>query len=327
MAHPHRKEAADGHNAKLKRMTEDYGLASGPANNLSAPPNALKPEGDEKPIGFGTDSTAPRGRFDRAGRNSPVATPVSTLKHGGHAKHKRRAAGGKVEVTGEGPAGRYDTQGSVLNRARGGRKGHGKGATVNVLVAPQHGAGGPGGPPVVPVPPVAGGMPPVVAVRPPGPPMGAGPMPGGPIVPPGPVLPGPVAPGAPGGIPPGMLPPRKHGGAVGRKHGGGLGHFDPTGSHGGGGKRGPDGHFDPTGSRKSGGRVEDSVGGSGEGDTMMAHSRKEQGLKPPMVASDGALGGRHMPKHHHLTAGAATGVARLEKMGMKPRHDHRKQVV
>jgi hypothetical protein len=299
MAHPHGKEAKDGHNAKLKKMTSDYGLASGPANNINAPPERFKGEGPEDSIGFGANSEGPPpGRSDRASRKQLVANPVATLKHGGRPKH--RARGGRADG---GPAGAVLSQDRGLapiasKRARGGRKGHGK-TQVNVLVAPQHGAGAPGGAPVVPVPPVAGGMPPAaVPARPPGPPMGAGPM-----VPPVPV-PGPMAPGAPGGIPPGVLPPRKAGGSVGRK---------------------------------AGGSVEGGMGG----DEMMAYSRKEQGLKAPVVAGSE---GRHMPRggrqdaisgsgdgngvgKHHLTAGAVSGLGRLERMGKKPKPNTEKQVV
>jgi hypothetical protein len=259
MAHPNRKEGQDSHNAKLKRMTEDYGLASGAANNKLAPSESMKGgEGPEDAIGFGANPDKPRGRADRAGRKQLVANPVATLKTGG----------------------------SVSKRARGGRKGHGR-TQVNVVVAPQ-GAGVHGGaPPVVPVPPVAGGMPPaVMAPRPPGPPMGAGPMgpppmagPGGPPIP--------MAPGAPGGVPPGLLPPRRYGGAIHRKDGG-------------------------------------SIGGSGAGDTMMKHSRKEQGLAPP---SQGEAGSKYPKIKHHMTAGSVSGEGRLEKIGRKPKVDHRTQVV
>jgi len=188
MAHPHRKEASEGHNAKLKRMTEDYGGAD-PSANIANPQTRAggKEEGPEPAIGFGADSNVPRGRADRAGRKQGVSNPVATLKSGGAAK-----------------------------RAHGGRTKHGKkgGTHVNVLVAPQGGGGAPMARPVAAVPPMLPGAPPPGAGMPPKPPMGAGPMPpGGPM---GGPMPGgpPMAPGAPGGIPPGLIPPRKRGGPV-----------------------------------------------------------------------------------------------------------------
>lgn len=186
MAHPNRKEAQAGHNAKLKRMTEDYGDASGPTNNISNPQTRAggKEPGPEPAIGFGADSNRPRGRADRASRKQGVSNPVATMKRGGAAK-----------------------------RAHGGRTKHkGKGTHVNVIVAPQGGGGAPPvARPVAAVPPV---LPRAVAppAPPPRPPMGAGPMAAGPM--PGGGAPPPMAPGAPGGIPPGLMPPRKRGGRV-----------------------------------------------------------------------------------------------------------------
>lgn len=182
MAHPHKSESVSGHNAKLKKMTDGYGGAN-PRDNISAPTNRYKQEGPEPAIGFGADSTAPRGRADRASRKQGVSNPVATLKRGGAPK---RAHGGRMK----------------------GKK-HG-GTHVNVLVAPQGGGGAPMARPVAAVPPMLPGAPPPGAMpprppMPPGGPMGAGPMPGGAP---------PMAPGAPGGIPPGLIQPRKHGGKV-----------------------------------------------------------------------------------------------------------------
>lgn len=176
-----RKSSQEGQNAKLRRMTQDYGLASGPANNKLAPPNANKGEGPQEAVGFGADETAglPRARADRAGRKSAVANPVPTYAKGGAAK-----------------------------RAHGGRTGKKAGAThVNVIVAPQ-GGGAAGAPGPVAAPPMAGPPP----AMPPKPPMAAGPM-GPPAIPPG-AAGLPMAPGAPGGLPPGIVPPRAKGGRV-----------------------------------------------------------------------------------------------------------------
>lgn len=181
MAHPHLKEARDGHGAKLRAMTEDYGSASGPKNNISGPTNRFKQEGPEDAVGFGADSTKPRGRADKASRKQTIANPVATLKTGGAVQ---RAHGGRA----------------------GKKKGHG--THVSVIVAPQ-GGGAPGGAPMpmarppMPMPASAGAMPPGI---PPGaPPPGAGAMPPRPPMAPG----GPMA--APGSVPPGLVPRAKGG--------------------------------------------------------------------------------------------------------------------
>jgi hypothetical protein len=115
----------------------------------------------------------------------------SALKHE-HKTHK--ADGGAV-------APRQD---KVARRARGGKVGHkGKGHTsVNVIVAPQQGAGGGG---MVPHPAMAGPAP-----APAGPPPGAVPPGGG--MPPGAMAGRPPMPPGGGMPPPGMMPPRAHGG-------------------------------------------------------------------------------------------------------------------
>ena len=177
MAHPQLKLSRDGHGEKLRRMTDEYGSASGPANNILAETNRGKANGPEEAVGFGADASAARARGDRPSRKTSAANPVSTY-----------AAGGSVA------------------RAHGGRTKHGKkGSThVNVMVAPQ-GGGSATPPPVLPV----GGPPPGMPMPPPKPPM---PPPGGPMAGPGPLA-GPMPPTPPGMPPPGMMPPRKHGGA------------------------------------------------------------------------------------------------------------------
>src|ERR1035437_947468 len=138
--------------------------------------------------------------------------------HGATALKKRRARGGKVE--GKKPRMRLDRKArhsdaaedrEIVKRmgkpedlkkdgyARGGALKGKKGTTVNVIIAPQ---GGAGGAPGMPPPPPGAAPPPPTMIRPP-PPALAGPPPGM-----GPGLP----PGAP---PPGM---RKDGGRVSYPH-------------------------------------------------------------------------------------------------------------
>lgn len=172
MAHPHKAEATDAINAKMRRMTTHYGEAN-PKMNIKAPTEKFKIEGPESHVGFGADADAVSSRADRP-RRSPSANPVATYKRGGKAAYE---AGGGVCA----PA--------VSSRARGGRLGHKghKGSThVNVVVAPQgQGAAPPMAPPpalaaLAPKPPMAGpppamppaGGPPPMA-GPAGPPAGA----------------------------------------------------------------------------------------------------------------------------------------------------------
>ena len=201
MAHPMKKESMDGINAKMRKMTQDYGSASGPANNIPAETNRLKGEGPEDVPGFGADASAPKARGDRSKRTS-AANPVSTYRKGGRVK---RADGGDVSPIEE--ANRDQAMSKPSGRARGGRT-KGKGTHVNVIVAPQGAGAGAMPPPVLPVggPPGLGAAPPMMPPKPPMmPPIGG---PGGP--PPG----MPMAPGAPGGLPPGIMPPRAKGGRV-----------------------------------------------------------------------------------------------------------------
>ena len=205
MAHPNKKDSAAAHTDKMRRMTQDYGSAAGPDENIPAESDSLKQEGDEDSVGFGSDSSAPSARRgDRARRGTAAANPVSTYRKGGRVKSKKRADGGDVSSI---ETANRD-QAMATPRARGGRT-KAKGTHVNVIVAPQGGgAGAPMPPPVLPVggPPPMAGMPPKPPMMPPG---GAPPM-GGAMPPPG--LLG--APGAPGGMPPGIMPPRATGGRV-----------------------------------------------------------------------------------------------------------------
>lgn len=187
MAHPNKKDAADGHSAKLHRLTRNYGAAS--KDNIPAESARLKMNGPEGHVGFGADVSNPRVRNDRIARRPMKSNPP---------KHR--------------------DGGSVLARAHGGRA-KGKGHThVNVIVAPQAGGGGGGQPPMPPAagPPMPPPRPPMGAGMPPGMPPGG--MPPG-MPPPGmhPGMPPPgLPPGAmppPGGMPPG-LPVRKRGGRI-----------------------------------------------------------------------------------------------------------------
>lgn len=177
MANPFKKEASEGHNAKLRRMTRHYGAAD-PAMNKASPDARLKQEGSEDAVEFGADSSAATARGDRPARRSIAANPVATYRKGG----------------------------AVKARARGGRLNKNKGTHVNVIVAPQGG----GQQPVGPANPALGlGANPALPGGAAKPPMPAGPMPGGPMG----ATPALLA-GAPGGMAPGMMPPRKRGGRV-----------------------------------------------------------------------------------------------------------------
>ena len=181
MAHPHKKEASEALNAKMRRMTSDY--AGSPTKEIKAPSENLKGEAGETHVGLGADSeNASAKRGDRPARRSMAANPIPTYKKGGRVKE---------EATPK-------ADGGVIARDRGGRA-HKKGSThVNVIVGPQ--GGQPASPPPMLPPQLAGAMP-----KPPMPPMG-GPPPGGPpMMPPG-------AGGPPPGGPP--MPLRARGGKV-----------------------------------------------------------------------------------------------------------------
>lgn len=209
MAHPMKKDSSAGQNAKLKRMTEGYGSAAGPSENIMSESASLKGEGPEEAVGFGADANAPSARRGDRSRRTSAANPVSTYRKGGAVK--KRADGGDVSPITQ--ANRNQAEGeNVMGRARGGRtKTKAKGTNVNVIIAPQGGGGaGATPPPVLPVPPPAAPMmPPKPPMPPMGGPMAGGPMAGGPMG--GPPL---GAPGAPGGMPPGIMPPRAKGGRV-----------------------------------------------------------------------------------------------------------------
>lgn len=198
MAHPNRKEASEGHDAKLRRMTMDYGAASGPANNKLAPPNRLKAEGGEEAVGFGADSSNAKARGDRSKRRATPTVAVATYAKGGRVK--KYDTGGDVSSIEE-----ANRNQAMAARAKGGRIKHKAGTHVNVIVAPQGSASG-NTPIPTPMTHPAAAMPPAM---PPAPPPGAG-------MPPNPMMAGarPPMPMAPGAMPPGMMPPRKRGGRV-----------------------------------------------------------------------------------------------------------------
>jgi hypothetical protein len=211
VAHPMKSDAANAHNAKLRSMTTHYGLASGPANNITTPGERLKGEEGETNVGFGADSAAASAkRGDRPARRAMAANPVPTYAKGGSVK--KRDTGGDVspiEEANKDQALTCKATGGVVARARGGRTKGKKGAThVNVIVAPQGGQ-----PPMAgPSPQLAGlaGMKPPMA-PPMAPPPGAGAPP--PMMPPGAGAP----PGGPP-MPPGMMPRAKGGKVVMGEH-------------------------------------------------------------------------------------------------------------
>ena len=198
MAHPNKAEGIRGHNAKLRRMTRDYGDAN-PAMKREARVNFPKRDGAEEEPGFGSDSAGATPRSDRPAQRAAPGNAVATLRHGGKVRH--RAAGGSVG------------------------KGRHKGKTnVSININPASGNTpiGPSMPPIGSVPPV---MPPP---RPPiTPPPGAGMGPGAPAMPPGGPMP---PPGMPSGAPPGPLGQlalqQKAAGLLPRKRGGRIPHDD-----------------------------------------------------------------------------------------------------
>lgn len=195
MAHPMKADSVSGHNAKMRRMTDGYGLGAGPKENILAPDEKMKREGPEDSVGFGSDSSMARARGDRPARRSMPANPLATYKRGGSVK--KRADGGDVSSIEE-----ANRDQMVTSRARGGRTKGKHGTHVNIIVGQPPG-GAPTPPPVLPV-----GPPPAMPIPPPRPPM---PPPGAggpsPMAGPGPVIP-------PGLPPPGMMPPRAKGGRV-----------------------------------------------------------------------------------------------------------------
>lgn len=209
MAHPLSKdiEGVTGHNAKLKRMTRDYGAAN--KSQYKTARGNLE-NGPQKDYGYGAEGEgeASPARSDRT-RRSSAANPIATYKRGGRVaerdKAEARAEGGAVPARAFG--------GGVIQRARGGKAGRAKAPTnITIVVAPQspQGSNNPALPPegTSPVPPPMPKPPMAGPGGPGGPPGGA---PGGP--------PGmPLPPGAlpPGGVPPGLMA------GLGRKRGGGV---------------------------------------------------------------------------------------------------------
>lgn len=92
MAHPNKKEGVSGHNAKLKRLTQDYGAADKAAFKVA---KGTLENGPQKDTGFGSkpDEAASSARGDKARRTS-AANPIATYKKGGRV----RAAGGEVQT-------------------------------------------------------------------------------------------------------------------------------------------------------------------------------------------------------------------------------------
>lgn len=156
MAHPMKKDAVEGHNSKMRRMTDGYGLASGDKNNIIAEAEIGKREGPESGHGFGSSAVEGKAPIQRADRPARA--------RGGHVKHKK--GGTHVNV--------------IVAPQSGGPPG--VGAAPPMLPhppmpgppMPPPGAGGPPGAGMPPKPPM-GGPPPAL--------MGAPGAPGG--IPPG----------------------------------------------------------------------------------------------------------------------------------------------
>lgn len=241
MAHPLSKEieGVTGHNAKLKRMTRDYGAANKSMYKVARGELENNPQEDP---GYGAepDDAVSKDRGDRPRRTS-AANPIATYKRGGRVhereKAEHRAEGGSVrplkplsdafsdaaslsrkDAANAARVDRADKEaesttkrilgsvqkrafgGGVIQRARGG-KAPKPATSINIIVSPQSkpDAGNPALPPT--------------GVGPVPPPMPGGPPPGGP----------PGMPPPPGGMPPGGIPPglmaamgggRKRGGRV-----------------------------------------------------------------------------------------------------------------
>jgi hypothetical protein len=319
MAHPNKKAGTDSHNAKLERMTRGYGLASGPANNKTAPTNKFKGEGPEGSIGFGADSTQPEPGGVRQ-RRGAVANPVATLKKGGKAAKKYAHGGAASGVVRLRRTHHEDGDGAATGSAgRGtGHITHGDGGPTGSagpgrmgMSKPKSLFGGRGdGTPTgsghkrasggrtkgkghgnVNIIIDAGGK-------------GAGPgaagvMPGRPPV-------TAVPPILPAGAPPAVPPPRPPMGA-GPMAGGPPGAL-PMAPGAPGGI--PPGLIPP---RKRGGRVHDDAK---EDKALIKKTLKEEGLKP--AEHKHADGGSVIQR---MTGGALSGIGRLEKMheGGKPK--------
>lgn len=320
MAHPMRDDVASAHTAKMRRMTEDYGSASGPANNIKAPDELLKGEGNERPVGFGGNAASkPRG--DRAGRRPSMANPMATLKHGGgvglhHGDGKAtgnlagrhvprvmkekdggpvgcvgRASGGRIKRADGGPTGSLPdspVESANFNEKQNMNTG---GSIIQRARGGRAGHHKKGSTHVnVIVAPQGGGAGAPGGMMPP--PM-VRPVP--PVVAPPPGAGGPP-PGMPPGMPPGAgaMPPRPP-------------MVPPPGGM-------PPGVMPP---RAKGGRIAESMKAQG-----LVKSDKEKHF-PNMRAS----GGRLPNQKHHMEAGAANGLGRLEKIGEKPKRAGKAQAV
>lgn len=95
MSHPNKSSAASAHTAKLRKMTKDYGMAGGVSQYETSPQSRLKAEGPEDAVGFGADSSKVSARSDKPARRSAAANPLATYAKGGKVKH--RAEGGGID--------------------------------------------------------------------------------------------------------------------------------------------------------------------------------------------------------------------------------------
>mgnify|MGYP000880730466 CR=1 FL=1 len=93
--HPNRKEGVAGHNAKLRKYTEDYGAAD-PKMYKTAPVDRLKKNGPEDAVGYGAEDGTAIARGDRPARKSSAANPIATYKSGGRVR--KRQDGGVMNL-------------------------------------------------------------------------------------------------------------------------------------------------------------------------------------------------------------------------------------
>lgn len=156
MAHPNKSSAAAGHTAKLRRMTKNYGAASGPENNIMSPQAKMKAEGPEESVNFGADSAKASARSDKPARRSAPANPIATYATGGAVA---RARGGRTKGA---------TTVNVIIPPQGGQPDSGLGSSMSPQLAgllpkppmaPPMAGPPPGAPPMMP-PPGSGGPPP-----------------------------------------------------------------------------------------------------------------------------------------------------------------------